>query len=151
MEPAEEIPALNIEVSEIGVVKEEMLLRWNEAQKIWDDRFQKDALRVLEEKAEWEEAAKKLLKDAYARGFRHSEECVNAMLAELDASNRSAEDCIDDSAKITEPPLGRKQVDRRWGPLDLLDEHPPPTAIAARLDTVRNLTLFHAFVFIQIV
>jgi hypothetical protein len=52
MEPAEEIPALNIEVSEIGVVKEEMSLRWNEAQKIWDDRFQKDAFRVLEQKAE---------------------------------------------------------------------------------------------------
>jgi len=43
--------------------------------------------------------------------------------------------------------VGVIDVERRWGPLDLEDEHPPPTAIAHRRDTPEALALLRKSVY----
>ncbi|PPR04039.1 hypothetical protein CVT24_010614 [Panaeolus cyanescens] len=130
MEPPEEIPALQLKPSEICLIKEAPTLRWHEGQKLWDQRFSKRTARILKKKQKYIAEAERVIKNAVDQGLIHKSEDKN------------------DLEKPTATEKGHRrtgsgviQVDRRWGPLDLQDERPPPTAIAARRDTPEALAL----------
>ncbi|KAG2060090.1 alpha/beta-hydrolase [Suillus hirtellus] len=127
MEPKEDITALQLRPSEIGIIKEETLFKWLEGQEEWDRRFKYRATKVMKNRKTIEANAKSIIKKARQRGLSLAGESDD--LVEMPIVGRS------------NVVYGAIQEDRRWGPLDLVDEQPPPTAIAARRDTREALAL----------
>jgi hypothetical protein len=125
MEPKKDIAALQLRPSEIGIIKEETLFKWLEGQEEWDRRFKYRATKVMKNRVKNEAKANSIIKNARLRGLLLAGEKDD--LVERPIIGRSS------------ATHGAIQEDRRWGPLDLVDEHPPPTAIAARRDTVSKL------------
>lgn len=145
MEPPEEIPALKLKPSQIGIIKEAPALRWLDGQKTWDKRYRQAGLRALKQRAKYKAKAEKLLKKAFDQGFVHHDQNVNSKAA-IDMN--SGNDCVHSGEHdVTAEPRKLKrstviceiQADRRWGPLDLYDERPPATAIAGRCVTVSKI------------
>ncbi|KAG1755513.1 Alpha/Beta hydrolase protein [Suillus lakei] len=126
MEPKEDISALQIRPSEIGIIKEETLLKWLEGQEEWDRRFKYRATKVMKKRKKYEAKANSMIKNARQRGL--------LLVGESD-------DLVERPTVRSNAAHGAIQDDRRWGPLDLGDERPPPTAIAARQDTREALAL----------
>lgn len=127
MESKEDITALQLRPSEIGIIKEETLFKWLEGQEEWDRRFKYCATKVMKNRKTIEAKAKSIIKKARQRGLSLAGESDD--LVEMPVVGRS------------NAVYGAIQEDRRWGPLDLVDEEPPPTAIAARRDTREALAL----------
>ncbi|KAG1806633.1 alpha beta-hydrolase [Suillus plorans] len=127
MEPKEDITALQLRPSEIGIIKEETLFKWLEGQEEWDRRFKYCATKVMKNRKTIEAKSKSIIKKARQRGLSLVGESDD--LVEMPIVGRS------------NAVYGAIQEDRRWGPLDLVDEEPPPTAIAARRDTREALAL----------
>ncbi|KAJ7639044.1 Alpha/Beta hydrolase protein [Roridomyces roridus] len=125
MDPREEMSVLSLPAAEIGIIKEVPTMRWLEGQEEWDRKFKRDAQKAARKRAKNEEKAKKMI--------------ANARVV-LTADNASSSS----SAHTTE---GAVQQERRWGPLDLDDESPPPTAIAKRRDTKEALALLKKHIY----
>ena len=124
MEPKEDIAALQLRPSEIGIIKEEALLKWLAGQEEWDRRFKDCAMKIIKKRKFYEMKADSMIKSAIS-SIRESDDLAGRPTVER-------------SSSAVRGTLPRRviQEDRRWGPLDLADERPPPTAIAARRDTV---------------
>lgn len=123
MEAIEDIPTLQLRPSEIGLLREAPARRWHDGQAIWDKRFKSSAKKVRKKRAKNKEEYAKIMDRAKELGLVR----VN--------SKRS----VKTNNSISMSGVGVIQEDRRWGPLDLEDESPPPSAIAARRDTVSAL------------
>lgn len=121
LEPPEEIPALQLRPGQIGIIKEAPTVRWLKGQEEWDTRFKNSAQRATKRRRKIEGKAKRLLEHARSQGLILNHDVSKEDLHRT-LSKASDADGIQD--------------DRRWGPLDLADEMPPPTAIAKRRDTV---------------
>jgi len=146
MELPEEIPALKLKPSQIGIIKEAPALRWLDGQKTWDKRYHQAGLKALKKRAKYEAKAAKLLKKAFDRGFVHHDKNVNSKMAtdvDYDGDNSHTGD-HGEPTKLKKSTVVREiQPDRRWGPLDLYNERPPATAIAGRWDTVGTMIAVH--------
>lgn len=128
MEPSERLAALQLGASEIGLLKEAPALRWAAGQDEWDRVYSKNAKRVLKQKARNEEKAKHMLQNAIEQGFVHTS---------YGGPNQNDHVVVKSERPLRKrTSLGKIQADRRWGPLDLEEERPPASAIAARRDTV---------------
>ncbi|GLB33981.1 putative steryl acetyl hydrolase [Lyophyllum shimeji] len=128
MEPPEQIHALKVSPEEIGIIKEGPVLRWYKGQLEWDKRFPRAGKEVLRKRAKLEAKAAKMLDNAHRQGLIHSR-------------GLPAEDLERSISAGSRNRVERIQEDRRWGPLDLDDERPPPSAIAKRRDTPEALAL----------
>jgi hypothetical protein len=147
MEPPEEMPNLRIPPSQIGLIKEAPVRRWLLGQTMWDERFRRRSKKVLEKRKKLEEKAEKIIRHATGQGL-----VVNT--GEGDAwvfgeqAGEGGTDEQDNARPMAQPQGGRKSSrsvltttgiideNKRYGPLDLDDENPPPSAIAKRRDTV---------------
>ena len=131
MEPKDEVPALRLHPSEVGVIKEDPVRRWLAGQEKIDRKFKRSAERVMKKRKKLEAKAEKMLADARDKGLvLHGDGGRiqgDVQRADRGASNPSISS-VDSERVIDE--------DRRWGPLDLEGERPPPSAIAKRRDTV---------------
>jgi hypothetical protein len=123
MEPPEEIAALQLRPGQIGIIKEAPTIRWLKGQEDWDKRFKHNAQRAIKQRSKLEAKAKRLLENAHSQGL-----ILNRDVSKKDLRRSPSQFDSDATDGI--------QDDRRWGPLDLEDEMPPPTAIAKRRDTV---------------
>ncbi|KAG9126753.1 hypothetical protein FRC07_002088 [Ceratobasidium sp. 392] len=134
--------ALRIPKDGVGVVKPAPVKRWLTGQDAWDAKYKRAARTVEKERAGWEKKAMEVMKKA---GL--TEEELDAVWKQKTRSTRSDQDDVDLSSAVLES-IGAKHNDetdevreermrtgRRWGPLDLAGEIPPPSAIAGRLDT----------------
>lgn len=122
MEPKDDIPCLKISANDVGLLREAPARRWLSGQQEWDEKFKSTARRVEKQRKRNEVKYQKLISRARELGLVHSPSMghrTNTMSTLEDDEN------------------GKIQRDRRWGPLDLDDENPPPSAIVARNDTVR--------------
>lgn len=128
MEDAAEIPALNIKPGQIGLIKEEPCLRWYEGQQIWDERYHKQAVSALKRR--------RRLSRQYEQLLRHAKESGLVLLRDSSPSLENALKMRPSNQSIRTI-AAQIQEERRWGPLDLDDENPPPSAIVGRRDTVR--------------
>ncbi|RDX53666.1 alpha/beta-hydrolase [Lentinus brumalis] len=128
MEPAEEIEALNIPPQQIGVIKELPVRRWLEGQEEWDRKYKRTAERVIRKRKHYEAKAQRLLDHARQQGWIHDE-----------LTPQTSRVSIPDGASRLS--AGEIQPERRWGPFDLKEERPPPTAIAGRRDTAEAVAL----------
>ncbi|KAF9006563.1 hypothetical protein BDQ17DRAFT_1302956 [Cyathus striatus] len=132
MESQEELPALRVKPCEVGLIKEAPALRWLKGQEIWDKRYKRDAQKVIKRRRQLEAKAERIMKNAVEQGLIHK-------------SSGRLEVVSSQESKVSEhkkqSSVGKVQVDRRWGPLDLENETPPPSAIAKRRDTPEALAL----------
>lgn len=69
MEPKEQIDALNISPRSIGVIKEEPVKRWLAGQKIWDERFHRQALHAVHKRQDYEKKYAASVEQARTRGL----------------------------------------------------------------------------------
>ncbi|KAI5124948.1 hypothetical protein M0805_007375 [Coniferiporia weirii] len=125
MERREDIPCLQMPANDIGLLKEVPARRWLTGQQIWDERFKDTAKKVGKGRRKNEEKYQKVIVRARQLGLVHVDEgfAHTGLGEERDEAD------------------GKIQGDRRWGPLDLSDENPPSSAIAARQDTAESLAL----------
>lgn len=132
MEPRGQISALQIEPSAVGLIKEEPTLRWLRGQEKWDKMFKKQAKKALKRRRKLEAKADRMIKNAKEQGLAFTNDQrphLGQRRSNVSAvSKASAPSCMAVDGDI--------QAERRWGPLDLADETPPPSAIAGRRDTV---------------
>ncbi|KAJ4478319.1 hypothetical protein J3R30DRAFT_3480447 [Lentinula aciculospora] len=134
MEPREDIACLQINPAQIGLIKEAPCTRWSEGQEKWDNMFAKEANRVLKRRKKVERKVNVLLLHAREQGF--------LLVSESDVADRSqVQNASTERSTSANPVDGTIRSDRRWGPLDLDDERPPPSAIAKRRDTPEGLAL----------
>lgn len=127
MEPAGQLAALRLLPSEIGLVKEGPVRRWLAGQEAWDKRFQKRASKVLRKRKHYEAKWEKLLEHAKQEGLFD------------ETPLRSTASVVSIGGTI--------KPRRRWGPLDLEDENPPPSAIAGRKDTREAIALLKKVIY----
>ncbi len=127
MEPQDEMPVLKIPPGEVCLLKEEPASKWKSGQEEWDRKFSRSAKRVEKQRRDISLKADKLIQSAYDQGLvLSSDEHVQSLDRHPSHSQSSS----------GEP------NERRWGPLDLAGETPPPTAIAGRRDSVSELISF---------
>lgn len=132
MEPRDQIPALQIPAEEVGLIKEAPIRKWLTGQDLWDKRFRRSAEKVTKQRRKMEQTAEKLLETAREQGLvltheGHGLRATGPQMPPRTISNIS----------MVSSRRGFVDSERRYGPLDLDDERPPPTAIAKRKDTVR--------------
>ncbi|KZT38355.1 alpha/beta-hydrolase [Sistotremastrum suecicum HHB10207 ss-3] len=120
LEPASEIPAMQLPLREIGLIKERPANRWLQGQGKWDHRFRRKAEKIVKKRIRNSEKADRIVRNATMRGL-------------LDDLTESGPHQGDDW-----------ESRRRWGPLDLRGENPPPSAIAGRRDTSDSIALLKA-------
>ncbi|KAG9102351.1 hypothetical protein FRC06_002069 [Ceratobasidium sp. 370] len=133
--------ALRIPKDGVGVVKPAPVKRWLAGQDAWDAKYKRVARSVEKERAGWEKKAMEIMRKAglneeevnavwrqKTQGAQHGEggaDVIGKVLENIEAANGET-----DSEREE-----RMRTGRRWGPLDLAGEIPPPSAIAGRLDT----------------
>ncbi|KAL1723393.1 Alpha/Beta hydrolase protein, partial [Schizophyllum commune] len=137
MEPEAEIPALQLKPHEIGLIREEPAIRWHEGQKKWDKRYRKRAHKVVQKRKRMEARAAELIERAKAQGLEFQVNDRPSHVRQDSGASRA-------SVRTTD---GVIQEDRRWGPLDLDEENPPPSAIAGRRDTHESLALLRKTIY----
>lgn len=150
MEPAEEIPALHIPPSQIGLIREAPVRRWLHGQAMWDEQFKRHPKKISEKRKKFEEKAEQIIQHATRKGLVVNTEAGEAQISleqvggagggEQDEARPMAgpQDWYKNSLS-TSAPVGIIDENRRFGPLDLDDENPPPSAIARRRDTVSRI------------
>ncbi|CAE6523208.1 unnamed protein product [Rhizoctonia solani] len=146
--------ALHIPKDGVGVVKPGPVQRWLTGQTAWDSKYKRIARGVEKERAGWEKKATEVMRKA---GLTETE--IEAVWKEKTTRGRgegegskgsrvNSPEPATPGAHVTLqviPEAGDNESDsvreermrngRRWGPLDLAGEMPPPSAIAGRLDT----------------
>ncbi|KIY49388.1 alpha/beta-hydrolase [Fistulina hepatica ATCC 64428] len=143
MEAAEEVSALHLKPIEIGIIKEDATMRWWKGQQIWDHRFEKTGEHVVRKRKNLQKSAKILIDHARQQGLKLQHEV--AVAAPVRATQSGATSLR--SARSDNTTDGNVQNGRRWGPLDLDDERPPPSAIAGRRDTPEALALLKKLIY----
>ncbi|KII94934.1 hypothetical protein PLICRDRAFT_33764 [Plicaturopsis crispa FD-325 SS-3] len=138
MEPKEEIAALQLRPAEIGIIKEGPCLRWAAGQEKWDKRYKHSAQRVIKKRKRNEAEAKRMLANARDQGL---------LLAHDPPSTPVRRPTTLTVASSSSSVPGAIQGDRRYGPLDLAEENPPPTSIAKRRDTKESLALLKSSIY----
>ena len=69
MEPVEEVPALRLKPSEIGLIKEAPVRRWLAGQEEWDRRYKRQAEAVIRKRKHYRAKWEKLLEHAKQEGL----------------------------------------------------------------------------------
>jgi hypothetical protein len=108
---------LQLPIDEIGIIKESPAKRYLEGQQKWDNVFRRKAEIVVKRRIKQRKKIRRLLDLAKEQGL-------------LDDKGK----LIGERSESLEG--GESSSQRRWGPLDLQGENPPPSAIAIRRDVV---------------
>ncbi|KDQ29455.1 hypothetical protein PLEOSDRAFT_1038992 [Pleurotus ostreatus PC15] len=137
MEPRDQISALQIEPSAVGLIKEEPTLRWLRGQEKWDRMFKKQAKKAMKRRRKLETKAERMIKNAKEQGLGFTVD--QRPPVSQHPSNISTVSKASAPSPVTGE--GDIQAERRWGPLDLAGETPPPSAIAGRRDTPEAIAL----------
>ncbi|KAJ6539532.1 Alpha/Beta hydrolase protein [Mycena capillaripes] len=132
MEPQEDMSVLKLKPAEICIIKEAPTIRWLKGQEEWDKKYKQNAERAIRQRRKNEGKAELLIANAREQGLSLVSETVPVTRV------------LSPSAHATD---GNIQPDRRWGPLDLDEEKPPPTAIAKRRDTPDALALLKKHIY----
>ena len=155
MEPPEEIPALRIPPSQIGLIKEAPVRRWLRGQAMWDEQFKRQSKKAFEKRKKLKEKAESIVRHATRGGLvvttdggetQTPPEREGGAGGEQDVSRPKAGPQGRSKSTRSISTKGIIDEDLRFGPLDLDDENPPPSAIAGRRDTVRIKNHFHSVI-----
>lgn len=119
MEPPSDIAVLQVSCEEVGLIKEIPVKRWLAGQQEWGEKFKHSAERVERKRRKTEREAGKLMRNLEERRQQQQEPPPSPTSSAGDPGGENV---------------------RRWGPLDVEHENPPPSAIAGRRDTVGFVT-----------
>ncbi len=134
MEPKEDLEVLQLRREEIGLIKEDPAMRWANGQNEWDKVYRQTAKKAVKKRQKLEAKAHRMLEHAREQGLITASQPLRPNMRERNASHTKSP---------SEDSMARTiQEDRRWGPLDLENESPPPSSIAKRRDTVRSSSPF---------
>ncbi|KAI0700770.1 alpha/beta-hydrolase [Cytidiella melzeri] len=134
MEPKEEIEALKIPPQEIGVIKEGPVKRWLTGQDLWDEKFKRQAHKVVRKRESYNKKVEELVKRARENGLvLHGDSSRSSMHRTASALSFSSQ--------------GEIMASRRWGPLDIDDEQPPPSSIVGRRDNRESLAMIRKAIY----
>ncbi|KAL4399678.1 lipase [Malassezia pachydermatis] len=111
MEPPSEMAALRMAPDSVGTIKPMTYKRFQKGHTIWDTKFAHEAAKVKKRRAKYERRAKQLLAHAQAEGL------------------------LDNQGDIVAEGAHWYDIGT-YGPADLHNEMPPPSAIVGRRDTV---------------
>ena len=149
MEPVEEMPVLHIPPGQIGLIKEAPVRRWLLGLGVWDERFKSRSKKVLKKRKEFEQKAEEIIRHVTGQGLVVNTEGDSRPSREPTGEGGGREQ---DEVRPTLGSQGKRKSsrsvftttgiideNRRFGPLDLDDENPPPSAIAKRRDTVSRI------------
>ncbi|KAL5530703.1 hypothetical protein ACEPAF_6961 [Sanghuangporus sanghuang] len=128
MEDKKDMHCLRLKANEIGLLREAPARRWLEGQQEWDKHFKTVAKKVERRRRKTIRKYENTLARARELGLVHVSISDNDSIVTSETADETEGD-------------GKIQKSRRWGPLDLEDEHPPPSSIAARHDTPESLAL----------
>ncbi|GAC76754.1 arylacetamide deacetylase [Moesziomyces antarcticus T-34] len=157
LEPESDLPALQLRPDQIGCIKEGPVARYLDGQTQWAKRYTKTARKVEKHRARNEKLATKMLEEAAAQGLmdRAALRKLHGQLVRK-ASSGATEPGAVSAPSSTSRGLGLSAGDvatgadrcrEKWswlvdfGPMDLVDETPPPAAVAGRRDTNDALLL----------
>jgi len=112
-----DIAVLDIAAGEVGIIKYAPVKRWQDGQSEADTKYKHRLDKIKLERAKHEAKAERLIAAAKEEGRLKDTETPQ-------------------SPVVTEENEVQGDPSRRWGPLDLENENPPPSAIAFRRDTV---------------
>ncbi|SPO34874.1 uncharacterized protein PSFLO_00345 [Pseudozyma flocculosa] len=130
LEPESELQALRMDANEVGRIKEGPCQRYLSGQELWSKKFEKTARKVEKQRAKNEETAQKLLERAASLGL-------------LKPSRHELDQGVLESDEGVWSGLGA------LGPLELVDETPPPSALAGRRDTEEALNLLRTMLYVR--
>ncbi|KAI0321985.1 hypothetical protein OF83DRAFT_1168008 [Amylostereum chailletii] len=149
MEALQDIPALQMPSSAIGIIKEAPVRRWLTGQELTDKKFVAKARKVVKKRHQVESRVNRMLAEARAQGFLLVDEGGSGALGVTVMEGNKAAKTMVSSVSANSGVNGGIRIDehRRWGPLDLQDERPPPSAIAGRRDTPEALALIKKHVY----
>ncbi|KAI0045124.1 alpha/beta-hydrolase [Auriscalpium vulgare] len=159
MEHKEDIPALCVRPSDVGVIKEAPVRRWVIGQEMVDKKYARLAEKVVRKRRKLEARAERMLADARDKGLVLERETTDVEDVErpeqLDGAGEGrskarvvrSRSSASVAISVNSTTNGRINEDRRWGPLDLDNERPPPSAIAGRRDTPEALALLKKSVY----
>ncbi|GAA6058704.1 hypothetical protein JCM10212_003392 [Sporobolomyces blumeae] len=151
MESEADIECLNLDPETVGLIKEGPAKRYLAGKVIWDKKFAKEQRRVDKHR---EKHLKKSIKEEAKRMTRRAQELAkHENKSSINSSSTSSTSAIpslpqqDSDGRLTpgapprvtaspEPMEPRSDDDLAGGIWDLHGEHPPPSSIAARKDTM---------------
>ncbi|KIY74201.1 alpha/beta-hydrolase [Cylindrobasidium torrendii FP15055 ss-10] len=133
MEPKEDMEVLQLPKESICLIKEDPCMRWLKGQEEWDRTFRRAAKRAEKKRIKLRAEAERVLNNAKAQGLITVDHPKTPSRPQRLASHQRSTSDTRVNRTI--------QEDRRWGPLDLGDESPPPSAIAKRTDTREAIAL----------
>ncbi|KAI0066158.1 alpha/beta-hydrolase [Artomyces pyxidatus] len=138
MEREADIAALHVRPTDIGIMKEDPARRWVTGQELTDKKFARAAVKVMAHRRRLAAHAEKLLAEARSQGLMVERDAPEQQQGPGGGAAEKVGVSRGDSAVKKD---GRSPEKMRWGPLDLENERPPPTAIAGRRDTPEALAL----------
>lgn len=112
METASEVGALRVPFDKIGIVKEAPVVRWLSGLQMYDKKYYRKAKKAMKTRQHNDRKAQILTEKAQKAGI-------------IQGDNRRVWNAVDDD-----------ELSRPNDVLDLSGEHPPPSAICGRRDTV---------------
>ncbi|EST07742.1 Alpha/beta hydrolase fold-3 [Kalmanozyma brasiliensis GHG001] len=144
LEPESALPALQLNPDDIGRIKEGPVERYLDGQAQWAKRFAKTARKVERQRAKNETTAQRMLEEAHTQGLLDVAGLERKREVLLRRTQESAGGV---GVKGVDVARGAERCRDKWGwlcdvgPMDLVDETPPPAAIAGRRDTDDALVL----------
>lgn len=150
MEPEDEIPALRLNPCAVGIIKEAPVRRWYEGQTAMDRKFESSARKIIKQRKKVEARVERMLTEAREAGLMLEHDREREAPPEINdaATGESSKPKRKILVRVASGQSGmsastisssvRIDEHRRYGPLDLDGESPPPSAIAGRRDTVRK-------------
>ena len=109
MENEDEIACLSIPAGEIGLIKEEPVVRWLAGQEKWDKKYHRNAVKAEHKREHYKKKAADLLEKARKNGLEFNEE----------ASDDSDLESLPISATVSRTSVGKVISDRRWGKISV--------------------------------
>ena len=126
MEPEDSIDYLRMSANKVCLLKEAPVRRWLARQQEWDKRFEGSAKRVVHRRKKYERKYNIAILRAVELGIVVVKEDGTGVSSKLT------------DVRSVDFVSGSKSKSERWGPFDLENENPPPSAIAGRRDNVRD-------------
>jgi len=141
------------------LIKEAPVRRWLLGLSVWDERFKARSKKVLKKRKEFERKAEEIIQHVIGQGLVvNTEGNMRPSHEPTGEGSGGGEGENEDRPKLE--PQGRHKSSRsvftttgvidenlRFGPLDLDDENPPPSAIAKRRDTAEAIALLRKSVY----
>jgi len=140
MELESALSILRIPPSKIGKISESPVVRWLTGMQLYDKKYKRAFGKASRDRERNQVAWEGVLEHARKVGVPVDEWVEGEGEVEMGRRGAEGENQDPDEGEM-DGERGHWVESRRWGPLDLKHERPPPTAICGRRDNIDSITL----------